>query len=109
MEILKSNYLRKGYKRMETKSEIKQIIFSGPVCTIIWADGTKTRGRCDEKDDYDKRIGFLVAYCKKHMPIDKFKTMISLMDEYCSDGEKERTISFEPPKKENRKENRRKS
>lgn len=43
---------------------IKNVIFSGPVTTVIWNDGTKTHVRC-ENEDFDKEKGLAMCIAKK--------------------------------------------
>ena len=40
----------------------EQVIFSGPVTTIIQPDGTKTQVKCAEGDKYDAKYGYLLAH-----------------------------------------------
>ena len=44
---------------------IKQVIFSGPVTIVKWNDGTITRVRCAEGEEYDQEKGLLAAMAKK--------------------------------------------
>lgn len=45
--------------------EIKRVIFSGPVTTVIWADGTKTNVRLQGDDVMDKEKGLAMAIAKR--------------------------------------------
>ena len=40
----------------------EQVIFSGPVTTIIQPDGTKTQVKCVEGDRYDAKYGYLLTH-----------------------------------------------
>jgi len=44
---------------------IEKITFSGPVTVIKWSDGTITRVRCADDEEYDKEKGVLAAMAKK--------------------------------------------
>jgi hypothetical protein len=61
------------------KPAIKRVIYSDPVTTIIWADGTKTQSRCDERDNYDELTGFMMCVFKKIM---KHKDMRKMFDTF---------------------------
>jgi hypothetical protein len=50
---------------INTIPHVKQIIFSNPVTTVIWADGDKTQVRCHEGDVFDENIGFALNVVKK--------------------------------------------
>lgn len=49
------------------KNTIKRVIYSDPVTTIIWDDGSKTQSRCDEHDNFDELTGFMMCVFKKNM------------------------------------------
>jgi hypothetical protein len=50
---------------INTIPHVKQIIFSNPVTTVIWADGDKTQVRCHEGDVFDEDVGFALNVVKK--------------------------------------------
>lgn len=56
--------------------EIKHVIHSNNVCTILWKDGTKTQSACHQEDVYNKDVGFLVAFLKKLMPTEQVIELI---------------------------------
>lgn len=73
---------------------IREVKYSGPATVIFWDDDTKTVSKCAPEDNYDKTIGFLVAWGKK----DGYKktTLVEAMDRYVfnetvKDKEKEDT------------------
>lgn len=43
----------------------KKIIFSGPKCIVLWADGTKTIVSCSENDQWDEYAAYCAALAKK--------------------------------------------
>ena len=67
------------------KPAIKRVIYSDPVTTIIWADGTKTQSRCDERDNYDELTGFMMCVFKKIM---KHKDMRKMFDTFVYGNDK---------------------
>jgi hypothetical protein len=61
------------------KTAIKRVIYSDPVTTIIWDDGSKTQSRCDERDNFDELTGFMMCVFKKIM---KHKDMRQMFDTF---------------------------
>ena len=61
------------------KNTIKRVIYSDPVTTIIWDDGSKTQSRCDERDNFDELTGFMMCVFKKIM---KHKDMRQMFDTF---------------------------
>lgn len=59
--------------------EIKNVIHSNNVCTILWNDGTKTQATCHKEDVYNKDTGVLVAFLKKFM---QTKDVIDLVEKW---------------------------
>lgn len=49
----------------ETSLSIKDVIFNNPATIIIWGDGTKTVVKCQQGDEYEPELGFLLAVAKK--------------------------------------------
>lgn len=62
-----------------TKPEIKHVIHSNNVCTILWKDGVKTQSICHKEDMYNKDVGFLVAYLKRFMSTSE---IVDLMEKW---------------------------
>jgi len=48
--------------------EVDRVTYSGPVTVVVWKDGTVTRTRCQEGDEYSKEAGFLMCVAKKALP-----------------------------------------
>ena len=48
--------------------EVDRVTYSGPVTVVVWKDGTVTRTRCQEGDEYSKETGFLMCVAKKALP-----------------------------------------
>jgi len=67
------------------KNQLPQkYIINKNVTVLIWEDGTKTIVRKTLEDEYDKRLGFLIAYFQKHCGLSKNKAnqyLASLIDE----------------------------
>ena len=69
-EKLEKEEAEKELKQIQAKNKrlrslIKQVIFSGPVTVVKWNDGTITRVRCAEGEEYDQEKGLLAAMAKK--------------------------------------------
>lgn len=60
---------------MNSKFNIKRVIYSNPWTHIIWEDGTKTSAKCDKEDTYDELTGFLMCVFKKKMSPKKMRKM----------------------------------
>jgi hypothetical protein len=73
------------------------VIYSDPVTTIIWADGTKTQSRCDERDNFDELTGFMMCVFKKVL---KHKDMRKMFDTFVYGNDKHYV------KRDNKKEKR---
>lgn len=50
---------------INTLPHVKQIIFSNPMTTVIWADDTKTQVECKHGDVFDESVGFALCVTKK--------------------------------------------
>jgi len=50
---------------VNSNNVIRKVIFSNLDTIIFWEDDTKTRVRCENKEDYSPSVGFLNAFCKK--------------------------------------------
>lgn len=50
---------------VNTLPHVKQIIFSNPMTTVIWADDTKTQVECKHGDVFDESVGFALCVTKK--------------------------------------------
>ena len=56
--------------------EVKHVVHSNNVCTIIWSDGVKTQSACHPEDTYNKDVGLLVAYLKRFMPTEQIIDLV---------------------------------
>lgn len=80
--------------------EIKHVIHSNRVCTILWADGTKTQSVCHPEDEYNKDTGFLVAFLKKFMPTEQ---IIELLEKWSHLQPKQEDVQKEKAIKKSKK------
>lgn len=80
--------------------EIKHVVHSNKVCTILWADGTKTQSVCHPEDEYNKDTGFLVAFLKKFMPTEQ---IIELLEKWSHLQPKQEDIQKEKAIKKSKK------
>lgn len=47
---------------------VKDVGWNGPVTYVVWNDGSVTRTRCLEGDEYDREKGLLFCLVKKAFP-----------------------------------------
>ena len=52
-------------KRYGYPMEIKDVVFSDPITTVYWKDGTETRVTCQDGDTFDREKGLAMAISKK--------------------------------------------
>ena len=52
--------------KQKAMNSITNVIFNNPATIVFWSDGTKTVGKCDERDEFDPEKGLAMAICKKH-------------------------------------------
>ena len=52
---------------VKSEPKIKKVIFNKPATIVLWADGTKTVGNCQDGDTYDKEKGIALCFMKKIM------------------------------------------
>lgn len=57
--------MKKFVTPTNTLPHVKQIIFSNPMTTVIWADDTKTQVECKHGDVFDESVGFALCVTKK--------------------------------------------
>ena len=79
-EVRKKEKPEVKQKRAISKVGIREVKYSGPATIIFWDDDTKTVSKCAPEDNYDKTIGFLVAWGKKDGL--KKTTLVEAMDRY---------------------------
>lgn len=47
------------------KCEIKEVLYGTRTTIIKWSDGTQTEAVCSPEDNFDKQVGFAIAYTRK--------------------------------------------
>jgi hypothetical protein len=52
----------------------QHVIFNGPATVVFWPDGDKTVTKCSKDDEFDPKMGFLMAYFRKHSGLTKTQT-----------------------------------
>lgn len=78
------------------KKEIKNVIFSGPVTTVVFDEEfdpfgrkvkrkTKTNVRCQEGDEFDKTTGFLLALVKTFVDKQSYDNILRTIDGFEED------------------------
>lgn len=60
--------------------EIEKVIFNKPATIILWKDGRKSVAKCEDGDEYNKTVGFLVAFLKRFFDSEY---VMNLVDTYC--------------------------
>lgn len=80
--------------------EIKHVVHSNKVCTILWVDGTKTQSVCHPEDEYNKDTGFLVAFLKKFMSTEQ---IIELLEKWSHLQPKQEDVQKEKAIKKSKK------
>lgn len=56
--------IKKERNEMNWINEIDRYIVNNKAVIIFWKDGNKTIAKVDEKDEFDKEIGFMIAFNK---------------------------------------------
>lgn len=69
--------------------EVKHVVHSNNVCTVIWDDGVKTQSACHPEDTYNKDVGLLVAYLKRFMPTED---IINLVEKWSHQQKKQEEV-----------------
>lgn len=65
-------YVSKDIKLKENKGKIpKKYIINKNATILIWKDGTKTVVKRRKEDNYNKKLGFLIAYFQKNSGLTK--------------------------------------
>ena len=80
---------------------IKKIMYKPPATIVFWNDGTKTVSVCEERDEYNKELGFALCVLKKKYGN---KTVHEMLDKYVHNAteysEKENAVIWENKPKE---------
>lgn len=65
MTLVKRPTLKKEKLTMDSRYEIKKILYNGPATIVYWADGEKTVVKCMDTDTFDPMAGFCAALAKR--------------------------------------------
>lgn len=57
-------YFKKYIEEIKTDEDVKRVIYSDKVTVVILNSGIKGIAKCLEEDEYDKKIGYRIAYLK---------------------------------------------
>jgi hypothetical protein len=49
----------------DNKPEINEVLYGTKTTIIKWFDGTQTQAICSKNDEFDKQVGFAIAYTRK--------------------------------------------
>lgn len=57
-------YFKEYIEEIKTDEDVKRVIYSDRVTVVILNNGIKGIAKCLEEDEYDKKIGYRIAYLK---------------------------------------------
>lgn len=57
-------YFKEHIEEIKTDEDVKRVIYSDKVTVVILNSGIKGIAKCLEEDEYDKKIGYRIAYLK---------------------------------------------
>lgn len=57
-------YFKKYIEEIKTDEDVKRVIYSDRVTVVILNNGIKGIAKCLEEDEYDKKVGYRIAYLK---------------------------------------------
>lgn len=63
--VLNKLYGLKAFQLPASPFEYKKVIFNDPATIVLWADGTKTVVKCDERESFDPEKGLSMCFMKK--------------------------------------------
>lgn len=81
--------------------DVKHVVHSNNVCTVIWDDGVKTQAVCHPEDTYNKDVGLLVAYLKRFMPTED---IINLVEKWSHQQKKQEDVQARKKSEKARKQ-----
>lgn len=56
---------KKIKKYHKLRNEINEVLYGTKTTIIKWSDGTQTEAVCSKDDEFDKQVGFAIAYTRK--------------------------------------------
>lgn len=57
-------YFKEYIEEIKVDEDVKRVIYSDKVTVVILNSGIKGIAKCLEEDEYDKKIGYRIAYLK---------------------------------------------
>lgn len=57
-------YFKEHIEEIKTDEDVKRVIYSDRVTVVILNNGIKGIAKCLEEDEYDKKVGYRIAYLK---------------------------------------------
>lgn len=57
-------YFKEHIEKIKTDEDVKRVIYSDKVTVVILNNGIKGIAKCLEEDEYDKKVGYRIAYLK---------------------------------------------
>ena len=57
-------YFKEYIEEIKTDEDVKRVIYSDRVTVVILNSGIKGIAKCLEEDEYDKKVGYRIAYLK---------------------------------------------
>lgn len=57
-------YFKEYIEEVKTDEDVKRVIYSDRVTVVILNSGIKGIAKCLEEDEYDKKVGYRIAYLK---------------------------------------------
>lgn len=57
-------YFKEYIEEIKTDEDVKRVIYSDRVTVVILNNGIKGIAKCLEEDEYDKKVGYRIAYLK---------------------------------------------
>ena len=57
-------YFKEHIEEIKTDEDVKRVIYSDKVTVVILNSGIKGIAKCLDEDEYDKKVGYRIAYLK---------------------------------------------
>lgn len=57
-------YFKEHIEEIKTDEDVKRVIYNDKVTVVILNSGIKGIAKCLEEDEYDKKVGYRIAYLK---------------------------------------------
>jgi hypothetical protein len=53
------------FEKAQDEALIAEVLYGTKTTIIKWSDGTQTEAVCSDADNFDKQVGFAIAYTRK--------------------------------------------